>query len=100
MPAAAAKAWLAAREAELLPVRYFHLVFTLPRPVADTVHQNKRKLCNLLKRASADTLIRIVADPKNPGARVGITSVLHTSCQRCVSDATASAMTHLLLPGS
>ncbi len=49
----AAKAWLAAREAELLPVRYFHLVFTLPKPIADIAHQNKREIYNLLMRASA-----------------------------------------------
>jgi len=74
----AAKAWLAAREAELLPVRYFHLVFTLPKPIADIAHQNKRALYNLLMRASADTVIKIAADPKHLGARVGITSVHHT----------------------
>jgi predicted Zn-ribbon and HTH transcriptional regulator len=76
--AGAAKAWLAAREAELLPVRYFHLVFTLPKPIADIAHQNKREIYNLLMRASADTVVRIAADPKHLGARVGITSVLHT----------------------
>ena len=57
----AAKAWLAAREAELLPVRYFHLVFTLPKPIADIAFQNKREIYNLLMRASADTVIRIAA---------------------------------------
>ncbi len=76
--AGAAKAWLSAREAELLPVRYFHLVFTLPKPIADIAHQNKREIYNLLMRASADTVIKIAADPKHLGARVGITSVLHT----------------------
>jgi len=91
----AAKAWLAAREAELLPVRYFHLVFTLPKPVADIAYQNKREVYNLLMRASADTVIKIAADPKHLGARVGITSVLHTW---------GSAMTHhphvhMIVPG-
>lgn len=76
--AGAAKAWLAAREAELLPVRYFHLVFTLAKPIADIAFQNKREIYNLLMRASADTVVRIAADPKHLGARVGITSVLHT----------------------
>ncbi len=76
--AGAAKAWLAAREAELLPVRYFHLVFTLPKPIADIAYTNKRAVYNLLMRASADTVIRIAADPKHLGAQVGITSVLHT----------------------
>jgi len=93
--AGAAKAWLAAREAELLPVRYFHLVFTLPKPVAEIAFQNKRELYNLLMRASADTVIRIAADPKHLGARAGITSVLHTW---------GSAMTHhphvhMIVPG-
>jgi len=93
--AGAAKAWLAAREAELLPVRYFHLVFTLPKPIADIAHQNKRALYNLLMRASADTVVKIAADPKHLGARVGITSVLHTW---------GSAMTHhphvhMIVPG-
>ena len=62
--AGAAKTWLAAREAELLSVRYFHLVFTLPKPVADIAHQNKREIYNLLMRASADTVIKIAADPR------------------------------------
>jgi len=93
--AGAAKAWLAAREAELLPVRYFHLVFTLPKPIADIAHQNKRELYNLLMRASANTVIKIAADPKHLGARIGITSVLHTW---------GSAMTHhphvhMIVPG-
>ncbi len=93
--AGAAKAWLAAREAELLPVRYFHLVFTLPKPIADIAHQNKREIYNLLMRASADTVIKIAADPKHLGARIGITSVLHTW---------GSAMTHhphvhMIVPG-
>jgi len=74
----AAKAWLAAREAELLPVGYFHLVFTLPKPIADIAYQNKREVYNLLMRASADTVIKIARDPKHLGAQVGITSVLHT----------------------
>ena len=91
----AAKAWLAAREAELLPVRYFHLVFTLPKPIAEIARTNKREIYNLLMRASADTVIKIAADPKHLGARVGITSVLHTW---------GSAMTHhphvhMIVPG-
>lgn len=74
----AAKAWLAARESELLPVGYFHLVFTLPAPIADIAYANKRAVYNLLMRASADTVMKIAADPKHLGAQVGITSVLHT----------------------
>ena len=91
----AAKAWLAAREAELLPVGYFHLVFTLPKPIADIAYQNKRKIYNLLMRASADAVIKIASDQKHLGAQVGITSVLHTW---------GSAMTHhphvhMIVPG-
>ena len=93
--AGAAKAWLAAREAELLPVRYFHLVFTLPKQIADIAHQNKREIYNLLMRASADTVIKIAADPNHLGARAGMISVLHTW---------GSAMTHhphvhMIVPG-
>jgi len=76
--AGAARAWLAAREAELLPVGYFHVVFTVPALIADIAHQNKRALYDLLMRASAETTLTIAADPKHLGARVGITSVLHT----------------------
>jgi hypothetical protein len=91
----AAKAWLAAREVELLPVGYFHLVFTLPKPIADIAYQNKRKIYNLLMRASADAVIKIASDQKHLGAQVGITSVLHTW---------GSAMTHhphvhMIVPG-
>jgi len=93
--AGAAKAWLAAREVELLPVRYFHLVFTLPKPIANIARQNKREIYNLLMRASADTVIKIATDPKHLGAKIGITSVLHTW---------RSAMTHhphvhMIVPG-
>ncbi len=93
--AGAARAWLAAREAELLPVGYFHLVFTLPAPIADIAYQNKRLVYDLLMRASAETTLTIAADPKHLGARIGITSVLHTW---------GSAMTHhphvhMIVPG-
>jgi hypothetical protein len=86
--AGAARKWLAAREAELLPVGYFHLVFTLPKPIADIAYQNKRALYDLLMRASADTTLTIAADPKHLGARIGITSVLHIpGARRRVEDA-------------
>ena len=75
---AAAKEWLAAREADLLPVPYYHVVFTLPAAIADIAYQNKAVIYDLLFKASAETLITIAADPKHLGARVGITSVLHT----------------------
>jgi hypothetical protein len=78
-----------------LPVRYFHLVFTLPKQIADIAYQNKRETYNLLMRASADTVIKIAADPKHLGVRAGMISVLHTW---------GSAMTHhphvhMIVPG-
>ena len=75
---AAARAWLAEREAELLPVPYYHLVFTLPAAVADIAYQNKATVYDLLFKASSETLITIAADPRHLGARVGAISVLHT----------------------
>lgn len=93
--ATAAQDWLEAREAELLPVGYFHVVFTLPAPIADIAFQNKRVVYDLLFKASAETMLTIAADPKHLGARIGITAVLHTW---------GSAMTHhphvhMIVPG-
>jgi len=93
--ATAAQDWLEAREAELLPVGYFHVVFTLPTPIADIAFQNKRVVYDLLFKASAETMLTIAADPKHLGARIGITAVLHTW---------GSAMTHhphvhMIVPG-
>jgi hypothetical protein len=92
---AAAKQWLAARAADLLPVPYYHLVFTLPAPIADIAYQNKAVIYDLLFRASAEAVLTIAADPKHLGARIGITAVLHTW---------GSAMTHhphvhMIVPG-
>ena len=92
---AAARDWLAERQAELLPVGYFHIVFTLPAAVADIAYHNKRVVYDLLMRISAETTLTIAADPKHLGARIGITSVLHTW---------GSAMTHhphvhMIVPG-
>jgi len=75
---AAARAWLADREAELLPVAYYHVVFTLPAPIADIAYQNKAAIYAILFKAAAETLITIAADPKHLGARIGLTAVLHT----------------------
>ena len=75
---AAAKEWLADREAELLPVPYYHVVFTLPAPIADIAYQNKATIYAILFKATAETLITIAADPKHLGARIGLTAVLHT----------------------
>jgi hypothetical protein len=74
----AAKDWLAEREAELLPVPYFHVVFSLPGRIADIAYQNKSVIYDLLFKASSETLLTIAADPKRLGARIGILSVLHT----------------------
>jgi hypothetical protein len=74
----AAKRWLDARQADLLPVEYFHVVFTLPAPIADIAYQNKAALYGLLFDIAAETLLRIAADPKHLGASIGATLVLHT----------------------
>ena len=70
--------WLAARQAELLPVPYFHVVFTLPAPVAEIAFQNKAAVYAILFKAAAATLRTIAADPKHLGAEIGIVAVLHT----------------------
>ena len=74
----AAQAWLAAREAELLPVPYFHVVFTLPTAIGAIAYQNKPKVYGLLFTAAAQTLTTIAADPKHLGADIGVTAVLHS----------------------
>jgi hypothetical protein len=76
--ASAAKRWLDARCADLLPVEYYHVVFTLPAPIADIAYQNKAVIYGLLFDIAAETLLRIAADPKHLGARIGATLVLHT----------------------
>jgi hypothetical protein len=70
--------WLAARQAELLPVPYFHVVFTLPAPVGEIAFQNKAAVYAILFRAATDTLRTIAADPKHLGAEIGLVAVLHT----------------------
>ena len=75
---AAARDWLAARQAELLPVEYYHLVFTLPGPIGDIAYHNKTAIYGILFKAAAETLITIAADPKHLDARIGLTAVLHT----------------------
>jgi hypothetical protein len=92
---AAAKEWLAACEADLLPVPYYHVVFTLPAAIADIAYQNKTVIYDLLFKASAETLITIAADPKHLGARVGITSVLHS----WGSALTHHPHVHMIVPG-
>ena len=92
---AAAREWLAEREAELLPVPYFHVVFTLPAAIADIAYQNKAVIYNLLFKASAETLITIAADPKHLGARIGFMAVLHT----WGSALTHHPHVHMVVPG-
>jgi hypothetical protein len=70
--------WLAARQAELLPVPYFHVVFTLPAPLAEIAFQNKERVYAILFKAAAETLRTIGADPKHLGAELGVLAVLHT----------------------
>ena len=73
-----ALAWMAQREAELLEVPYFHIVFTLPAEIAAIAYQNKAVIYDLLFNASSDTMLTIAADPKHLGAKIGVTAVLHT----------------------
>jgi hypothetical protein len=92
---AAARDWLAERQADLLPVPYFHVVFTLPAAIADIAFQNKTVIYDALFKASSEALLTIAADPKHLGARIGVTAVLHTW---------GSAMTHhphvhMIVPG-
>jgi len=75
---AVAKQWLAARQADLLPAEYYHVVFTLPAPIAQIAYTNKAAIYGLLLQAAAETLLTIAADPKHLGARIGLTLVLHT----------------------
>ena len=74
----AAREWLEDREAELLPVPYFHVVFSLPAEISDIAYQNKAVVYDLLFKVSAETMLTIAADPEHLGARIAITSVLHT----------------------
>ena len=74
----AAKRWLEARQGDLLPVEYYHVVFTLPAPIADIAYQNKAVMYGLLFDLAAEVLLTIAADPKHLGARIGATLVLHT----------------------
>lgn len=73
-----AQQWLEDRKSELVPVEYYHVVFTLPAKIADIAYQNKAVLYGLLLKASAETLNTIAGDPKHLGAKIGFTSVLHT----------------------
>ncbi len=76
--ASAAQRWLDARQADLLPVDYYHVVFTLPAPISDIAYQNKALVYGLLFKAASETLLTIARDPRHLGARIGVTMVLHT----------------------
>jgi len=92
---AAAQDWLAAREADLLPVGYFHVVFTLPAEISPIAYQNKPVVYDLLFRTAAETLLTIAADPKHLGARIGATAVLHS----WGSTMTHHPHIHMIVPG-
>lgn len=90
-----ARDWMAARAEDLLPVEYFHVVFTLPAEIAQIAYWNNKAVYDLLFRASAETLTTIAADPKRLGARIGMTSVLHT----WGSALTHHPHVHIIVPG-
>jgi hypothetical protein len=92
---AAARTWLAEREADLLPVGYFHVVFTLPAEIASVAFQNKAVVYDLLFKAASETMLTIAADPRHLGARIGITAVLHT----WGSGLTHHPHVHMVVPG-
>ena len=92
---AAARQWLAEREAELLPVPYFHVVFTLPARIASIAYQNKAVVYDLLFKASSEAVLTIAADPEHLGAGIGITAVLHT----WGSTMTHHPHVHMIVPG-
>ena len=92
---APARTWLAEREADLLPVGYFHVVFTLPAEIASIALQNKALVYDLLFKAAAQTMQVIAADPKHLGARIGITAVLHS----WGSALTHHPHIHMIVPG-
>ncbi len=93
--AAKAREWLAAREADLLPVGYFHVVFSIPAELADIALQNKAQIYDLLFRTASETMLTIAADPRHLGARIGITAVLHS----WGSALTHHPHIHMIVPG-
>ena len=86
---------MADRAAELLPVPYYHVVFTLPAPIADIAYQNKAVIYGILFKTAAETLITIAADPKHLGAHIGLTAVLHS----WGSALTHHPHVHIIVPG-
>ena len=92
---AAAQRWLDARQADLLPVEYYHVVFTLPASIADIAYQNKATIYGLLFDLAAEVLLTIAGDPRHLGARIGATLVLHT----WGSALTHHPHVHMVVPG-
>lgn len=92
---AAARQWLAEREADLLPLPYYHLVFTLPSTIGAIAWQNKAEVYRLLFKAASEAMLTIAADKKHLGARIGVTAVLHT----WGSALTHHPHVHMIAPG-
>jgi hypothetical protein len=92
---AAARQWLFEREAELLPLPYYHVVFTLPAAIGAIAFQNKAEVYRLLFKAASEAMLTIAADPKHLGARIGMTAVLHT----WGSALTHHPHVHMIVPG-
>jgi hypothetical protein len=92
---AAAREWLVDRGGELLPVPYYHVVFTMPAAIADIAYYNKGVIYGILFKAAAEALITIAADPKHLGARIGLTAVLHS----WGSALTHHPHVHIIVPG-
>ena len=84
--------WLADRQADLLPVPYFHVVFTVPAPIAAIALQNKAMVYDILLKAAAETIRTIAADPQHLGAEIGMIAILHTWGQ--TSDAPPACPLH------
>ena len=78
VPGRGGEGWLPTARPSCCRCRYFHVVFTLPAPIAEIAYQNKAVVYGLLFKAAAETLLTIAADPKHLGARIGLTAVLHT----------------------
>ena len=90
-----AKEWLAEQQKNILPVEYYHVVFTVPEQIRDISYQNKAAIYNILFKTASETVITIAADPKHLGARVGLTAVLHTWGSALVHH----PHVHMIVPG-
>ena len=86
--------WLQRRKRDLLPIPYFHLVFTIPPAIAEIAFQNKKTVFQILFRTSAETLLTIAADPHHLGATIGFFSILHTWGQKSLVPSTCALRRH------